>query len=121
MSGAFQIQLFTQSANAAVGWRMLSGNNREAGRGVDRFADESRCRSAVAMLQADTMSLYPRVRRSTSRLWTWEIQVDGRLIATAPHAFDRMIRCEQSAAQFLTNFARAGVGLALVHAGSRRR
>lgn len=120
MSGGFQIQFFSTANGAGVGWRMLSGNNREAGRGVDRYADDVMCRHAVSLLQERPTLLVPTVRRASSRLWTWELRADGRVVAAASHRFERMIRCEQSAMQFVINFAAADLGSVLVDASSRR-
>ena len=117
---AWHIQLFAQAANAPVRWRLLSGNNRDMGRGTDEFDDAESARVALKQLQVDAADLVPRVRRVSPSSWQWEIALDDIAIASAGHAFDRLIRCEQGMTQFLANFANAPIGNAVMLTESRR-
>jgi hypothetical protein len=119
-SSAWHIQLFAQSASAPVRWRLLSGNNRDMGRGLDEFDDPESCGVALKQLQMDAAGLTPRVRRLTPSSWEWEIALDEVPIASAGHPFDRLIRCEQGMSQFLEHFPAALIGSAVMLTESRR-
>ena len=117
---AWHVQLFASGATAPVRWRLLSGNNRDMGRGVDQFDDAESCRLTLKQLQADAADLIPKVRRLSPSSWQWEIELDGVAIASAGHNFDRLIRCEQGMTQFIEHFATAPIGTALMLSDSRR-
>jgi hypothetical protein len=118
--GGGQIRLFAATAASEIGWRLLSRNNRECGRGVDTYADAESCRIAVKELQRDIADLERRVRRAEPNRWLWELQLDGVPVAVAGHAFDRLIRCEQAAAQFVSQLAEAQVSPGVVYTAARR-
>lgn len=119
-SSAWHIQLFAAAANSPIRWRLLSGNNRDMGRGTDEFDDAESARVGLKQLQVDAADLEPRVRRVSPSSWLWEIVLDEVPIASAGHSFDRLIRCEQGMTQFLTNFATAPIGAAVMLSESRR-
>jgi hypothetical protein len=119
-SAAWHIQLFGTSASAPVRWRLLSGNNRDMGRGVEQFDDSEVCRIGIKQLQADAAELRARVRRVTPSRWHWEIVLDELVVAAAGHPFDRLIRCEQGMAQFLENFGAAPIGAVVMLSDARR-
>lgn len=113
------IQMFGQSQGAPVSWRLLSGNNREIGRGVQTFADPATCSAAVRQLQARVSELQSRVGR-IQNVWTWSIALDGRVLARSQSRFDRQIRCRQSLTQFLSEFADSAIGANVMWTQSRR-
>lgn len=115
-----QIQLFTQSPSEPINWRLLSGNNRESGRGAAGFADVDQCILAVTALRARLTELHSRVHRVEPNRWLWQLQLAGRPVAVAGHPFDRLIRCEQGLAQFLAGFGAAPIRAGLVVSGARR-
>ena len=117
---AWHVQLFASGATAPVRWRLLSGNNRDMGRGVDLFDDAEACRVALKQLQTDAADLLPKVRRLSPSSWQWEIVLDGVAVAAAGHTFDRLIRCEQGMTQFLEHFAAAPIGGGVMLSDSRR-
>lgn len=117
---AWHIQLFGAAANAPIRWRLLSGNNRDMGRGSDEFDDAESARVTLKQLQTDAGDLVPRVRRVSPSSWLWEIVLDDVPIAAAGHPFDRLIRCEQGMTQFLKNFATAPIGTGVMLTESRR-
>jgi hypothetical protein len=119
-STAWHIQLFAMSANAPIRWRLLSGNNRDMGRGLEHFDDPETCRLALKQLQVDAADLRPRVRRLSPSSWQWEIVADEVPIAGSGHPFDRLIRCEQGMTQFLAHFSTAPVGNSLMLSEARR-
>jgi len=118
--GLSQVQLYAATSDAPVHWRLLSGNNRENGRGLDSYSDFESCRIAIKELQCYAVDLERRIRRAEPNRWVWELQLDGVPVATAGHAFDRLIRCEQAVAQFVVQFADAVVNPVVVVTATRR-
>lgn len=114
------IQLFSRTFGAPVRWRMLSGNNREIGRGVESYPDLESCRIGVKEMQSQLHELEPGIRRMTSNEWAWLLARDSHVIAMSGHGFNRLIRCEQGLAQFLANVREAEIGLTLMVSESRR-
>ena len=57
------IQLFAAAQVGQVRWRLLSGNNREIGRGAQVFADAETCRIAVKELQSRESARCPMLHR----------------------------------------------------------
>lgn len=94
-SGAV-FQLYQAHRGMPVYWRLLSGNNREAGRGVAGHPDGESCRISVKELQRDADLLEPRIRRAEGHGWTWSLLLDDVPVAHAGRAFDRAIRCRQA-------------------------
>lgn len=114
-----QIQLFATDA-VNVKWRLLNGNNREAGRGLLSAADPELCLEGIERLRLQIAALEARVRRVHSSRWMWELSLDGAVIVVAGHPYDRAIRCRQSLTQFLADFPLATVRPGVVVSGSRR-
>lgn len=114
------VQLFSRSVGEPVQWRMLSGNNREIGRGVDSYPDTESARLGVKELQSLLEALEAGVRRNTSNEWVWHLSLEGRLVAVSGHGFNRLIRCEQGLTQFQATIRVAEVGPALMVSDSRR-
>lgn len=114
------IQLFSRSVGEPIRWRMLSGNNREIGRGVDSYPDVESARIGVKELQTLLDALEAGVRRNTSNEWMWHLSLDGRLVAVSGHGFNRLIRCEQGLTQFQATIRVAEVGPTLMVSDSRR-
>lgn len=114
------IQLFTSANDAPVRWRLLSGNNREIGRGVAEFADGETCRLALKHLQNGISDLEPSIRRVAACHWSWELLAGTEPAVRSAHPFPRQIRCEQGLAQFLLHVAGADVGRGVLVSGARR-
>ena len=119
-SSAWHIQLFSTAADAPVRWRLLSGNNRDMGRGVEQYVDVAAAEIAIKELQANADELVAKVRRMEPSQWIFEIYWDGHPAAIAGHGFDRLVRCQQGMDQFLANFAAAPVGASLMVSDARR-
>jgi hypothetical protein len=122
MTGAgFHVQLFARTPSSEVGWRLLSGNHREAGRTAPAYPDAEACRIAIKELQRDLPYLEQRLRRVEPNRWMWELRTArGLVVATSGRAFDRLIRCEQAGAQFVEQFVDAPVAPAVVYTSTRR-
>jgi hypothetical protein len=118
--GIAHIQLFASTYSSPLRWRLLSGNNREIGRGVAEFADEEACRLAVKHLQNGIDGFESSVRRSASSEWTWELTTSGEPAVRSGHPFARQIRCEQGLLQFLRHVVEADVGHTVLVSGARR-
>ena len=114
------VQLFARTASAPVRWRLLSGNNREAGRSAETYADVESARVGVKELQATLDELVPTVRRTTSNEWAWQLTYAGDVVAVSGRGFDRLIRCEQGLAQFLLNIRYAEISATLMLSHARR-
>ncbi len=117
----FQVRLFARTPDGPVGWRLLSGNNRECGRGVATHEDAEACRIALKEIQRDLPLLERRLLRAEPNRWTWELRTRaGVTVASAAHPFDRIIRCERAVLQFATELAAAPVGETVVYTSARR-
>jgi hypothetical protein len=115
------IQIVAPGTDSTVNWRLLSGNNRECGRGVGGYVDVAHCLDTIADLQAGLDRLAHRSRRADAYRWRWDLlQPDGTVLATS-HTFDRFVRCEQGAHQFRASFGSAAVRPGLIVTGLRRR
>ena len=114
------VQLFAQTSDGPVRWRLLSGNNRELGRGLGLFADEAECRVAVKELQCEMGSLLSRVRPTAANQWVWELRRGGVPVAVAGHSFDRLVRCERGLAQFVGRMADAPISDTVMVSDARR-
>ena len=114
------VQLFSQSEGSPIRWRLLSGNNRETGRGVDTYPDVESCRVGIKDLQATLDDLDASVRRTSANQWAWQLLRDGHFVAVSGRSFDRLIRCEQGLAHFLEHIRDAEIGAVLMVSGARR-
>lgn len=120
MTSAGHIQLFCAAPNSPVRWRLLSGNNRDAGRGADAYSDIESCRIAVKELQSILGEVRTSMRRSTLNEWVWQASLHNHVIASAGRGFDRLIRCEQAMSHFLVNFRDAEIGAVVMVTNARR-
>lgn len=114
------IQLFARGPGESVQWRLLSGNNRELGRGVNHCPDTARCLAGVSQLRSRFTEARGCIRRSARGVWSWELELDGLPVATSGHDFARLIRCQQGLARFAASFPTAPVGTTAVDTSARR-
>ncbi|HJQ43047.1 MAG TPA: hypothetical protein VJ831_08180 [Jatrophihabitantaceae bacterium] len=114
------VQLFASTPAAALRWRLLSGNNREIGRGAEFFPDAESCRIAVKDLQTALDDLVPAVRRESGHAWVWQLSFGDRVVATSAHGYDRLIRCERGMSQFRVEMRTARVGDVVMISQTRR-
>jgi len=117
---AGHVQLFAENDRGAVRWRLLSGNNRELGRGREAFADPEACRLVIKELQAETDQVVPAIRRVGSHSWSWQLMRGDQVVAEASHAYDRRIRCEQAMNQFASQLREAAIRPEIMLTHSRR-
>jgi hypothetical protein len=116
----YHVQMFSSTASDPVRWRLLSGNNREIGRGAMAYPDVETCQIAIKELQSNLDELESRLRRVRPSAWIWELLRDGEMAAFAGHAFDRMIRCRQGLGQFSAQLMDAPVAPVLIVSAARR-
>lgn len=119
-SGQPHIQLFARDELSPVRWRLLGGNNRELGRGLEEFRDAALARREVQRLQAITATLEHSVHRSPTSTWSWVLTRAGVIVATSGFRYDRLIRCRQGLAQFVEVLAGCEVGPTVMYTQSRR-
>ncbi|MGX7677996.1 hypothetical protein ACSMXN_03770 [Jatrophihabitans sp. DSM 45814] len=99
-------QVYAASESSVVGWRLLSGNNRDLGRGPELYADVDGCRQAILDLLDHLDECRGSVRPAAQNRWAWTLKVDGIVRAVSGHNYDRQLRCEQARLQFV-NYARS--------------
>src|SRR5262245_52634477 len=104
------VQLFTTLAKAGVKWRLLSGNNREVGRGEHVYADVEAAVVGIKQLQLMIGDFDQRIRHVPSGQWRWELLANEEPAVGSARGFDRQIRCELAMQQFLTLFDLAPIG-----------
>lgn len=114
-------QLYALAIEGPVRWRLLSGNNRDLGRGPTPYLDTAACIDGVSAMRAVLPELQPAMKLTPTNQWVWSL-LDG---AGAPmvvggHAYDRQIRCEQGLAQFVRLAPQAIVGESLMVSRARR-
>ena len=114
------IQLYAYTRGSPLRWRLLSGNNREIGRGVGEFKDVETCRLSVKDLQYALDDLESSVRRTMSNQWIWELSWSAAPVAVSGRPFDRRIRCRQGLRSFLLLMPDADVGATLMVSNARR-
>jgi hypothetical protein len=85
-----------------VGWRIIAANNRPLGRSAAAF-------DSYAAALADAVGLKGAVDRLTSSLvhdqllghWTWRLLLDGAVVASCVHEYQRRVECSRALGQFL--------------------
>jgi len=115
-------QIFSAEPATPVRWRLLSGNNRDLGRGLIDFASAAECRDGITLLQKALTEFEDSdvSWRRVGHQWTWVLMVDGEPTVAAGGSYDRRIRCEQSLNQFLMLAPVASVGEVVMFSASRR-
>jgi hypothetical protein len=113
------VQLYARGPNAAIHWRLLSGNHRDLGRGVHEFQDEETCRLAIKEIAGAVDQLLPSIVRVPGNRWNWRLAFEGDAVVGSGHSFDRRARCEEACARFLLLMPAADVrdGVAFLVSG----
>ena len=100
--GELHFQVYAGLTGQPVRWRLLSGNNRDAGRGVQSFPDIESCIVFIKEMLGQVQALEPAIVPATDgRGWRWRLSLDGVPVVAAPHAFDRRVRCSEACARFV--------------------
>jgi hypothetical protein len=83
-------------------WRLLSGNNRELGRGASAFADLESAVSAVVVLRSRLSDVTTRiVREDRPGEWAWILLLGEHPVARSARTYQRLRECEYSLTGFL--------------------
>lgn len=105
-----------------VRWRLLSGNNRDMGRGAEEYPDDGLCREAIDDLRGMIGGLQIVLKPVPPLQWAWGLrQPTGRMLATSGYSYDRQLRCEQACLAFVRSTAEAPINPAVAYFGLRRR
>jgi hypothetical protein len=118
---AGHVQLFSNFASAPIRWRLLSGNNRDIGRGVKDFADAETCRVGIKELQTNLHELRSRLVRAQDSAWSWQLLDGDVAVVLASAHFDRQIRCEQALDGFRSMLEHASISEDVMISSKRRR
>jgi hypothetical protein len=82
-------------------WRLLSGNNRELGRGASAYETELGCLAAITRLQTRSEVSTSSIGVRSSGQWWWQLELDGERIAVAGRVYQRQRECRYNLDQFL--------------------
>lgn len=117
--GRAQFHLFATADNSPVWWRLLSGNNRELGRGTNCYIDVESCILATKQFVLVLDELAGVVRRREDG-WAWWLSAGDQALATCTRTYDRQTRCEQALVHFRQLAADAVTSNGAVVTASRR-
>jgi hypothetical protein len=82
-------------------WRLLSGNNRELGRGACAYQTEIGCRAAVTRIQVRSELCTSTVGVRPAGQWWWQLELDGERMAVAGRGYQRQRECRYNLEQFM--------------------
>jgi hypothetical protein len=114
------VQLYAPDAGMPMQWRLLSRNNREAGRSAIDYPDPEACFEAIVDLQHNLDALDGDVRRMPSNLWAWQLAKDDTVLVTSGRDYDRMVRCRTAMGTFLRGMREATISRSVLVTNARR-
>jgi hypothetical protein len=82
-------------------WRLLSGNNRELGRGADVYPTELECLGAIAWVQNRAEGGASSIGVRASGQWWWQLEFGGVPVAVSGRVYQRQRECRYNFEQFL--------------------
>jgi hypothetical protein len=85
----------------SVRWRLLSGNNRDMGRGALDYPDLESCVLGLKEIVHRIDALEKKIMPAGDNRWQWQMLLDDEVVAVSGHAFDRRVRCEMSSTRFM--------------------
>jgi hypothetical protein len=92
-------------------WRLLSGNNREIGRGASAYETELGCLAAITRSQVRAQLCASLVSARPTGQWWWQLELDGERIAVAGRVYQRQRECRYNLGQFLLALPAARIPL----------
>ena len=116
-----RFHLYWTPTSGGVRWRLLSGNNRELGRGLLAYPTAEACRAGLARTLLELPSLVPAVMRVDHCHWGWWLRAGILDVVGSGHPYDRRPRCEEACARFATLAPDASVRDAVTVMPYRRR
>ena len=117
---SFHFQLYGPAPTAAVRWRLLSGNNRDMGRGVAAYRDAEACGAGIREILRCLDEFDPVFIPDGGNAWRWFLRYKGEPIVSSGHAYDRKIRCKEGQLQFLRHAPDAQIKGDIVVSTARR-
>lgn len=85
-----------------IAWRLLAGNGWEIARSAAVFPDRPTCRAAiVALMAAIDRAEWATTRGIRPDAWSWEMVLDGELVAVASRFYKLQRECESAFRTFL--------------------
>ena len=100
-------------------WRLLSGNNRELGRGASAYETEIGCLAAITRVQTRSDVTSSSIGARSSGQWWWQLELDGERIAVAGRVYQRQRECRYNLDQFLIALPEAQRPSSLGRPGAR--
>jgi hypothetical protein len=109
-------------AEDAIGWILVSSNNRPLGRGGTTFTSSAACRDAVDMLRRDHPRATSSALAEANGQWAWKVDVDGRTVAVSTRTYFRHHECDYNLRRFMEAVPSADLvdGIRIVQSGRRR-
>jgi hypothetical protein len=95
------VQIYSRGPMSPVRWRLVGGNNRDMGRGAREYPDEQSCLVGIKEITANLSSMVCSLVSMPGNRWGWRLSLDGTVMVTSGHSFDRRRRCEDGCARFL--------------------
>jgi hypothetical protein len=92
-----------------VHWRLLSANNRGAGRSASSYPDVEACRSGLERLLGVINDLQPSHTLTFDHRWEWQLGNGDTIVARSSHSFDRRLRCVAACDWFIRTAPLAGI------------
>jgi uncharacterized protein YegP (UPF0339 family) len=119
-ASTFHFQMYGPAETDAVRWRLLSGNNRDMGRGVLVYRDPEACRAGIAEILRRIDELEPAFVPESNNSWRWALRYRGEPIVMSGHPYDRKVRCREGYTHFLEHAPDASVKPVVVISSARR-
>jgi hypothetical protein len=108
-SAQAHFQVYSDGPEQLLHWRLLSGNNRDMGRGVRTFVDLEDVQLGIKQTQEILTNLDRVLVRTAENHWRWVLRDGGDNVVVAGRFYDRRIRSEQACAEFVRAAADAVV------------
>ena len=91
------------AAHRWIAWRLLAGNGWEIARSADVFPDRPACRAAIVELtRALDRAEWITTRGIRPDAWSWEMSLDGALVAVASRFYKLQRECDSAVRTFLS-------------------
>jgi hypothetical protein len=119
-ASSFHFQIYSSESSAAARWRLLSGNNRDMGRGVLVYRDLDACRLGIHEVLRRMDELEPAFLPDVNNTWRWFLRYNGEPVVTSGHPYDRKVRCKEGCVQFVRHAPDAQLRDAVVFSSARR-
>ena len=105
----------------AIGWILVSSNNRPLGRGGSTFDSFQECRAAVDRLRREHERMTTTALAEANGRWAWRVDVDGRTVAVSTRSYFRHHECDYNLRRFLEAVPAADLvdGVRVVQSGRR--